>query len=209
MNHRRRRLLQAALGAAGFGAVSAHAALLPTPEQTEGPFYPWRMPLDRDNDLVRIAGRGSPAVGEITHLTGRVLDTRGNLVAGARVEIWQCDAHGFYHHVDDRERARRDSGFQGFGETMSAADGSYRFRTIKPAPYPGRTPHIHFKVSVRSGPALTTQLYVRGDRRNRSDFLFRHLSEEEQERVQAEFAPWDGDDQASLMARFDPVVQAE
>lgn len=198
----RRRCLLA--GAAALLAPQAHAALLATPHQTEGPFYPWKLPLDRDNDLLRIGGSGATARGEIAHLSGRVLDASGQPLVGARVEIWQCDANGHYHHVDDRDPDGRDPHFQGYGHTQTAPDGGYRFRTIKPVPYPGRTPHIHFK--VRAGTReLSTQLYVRDDPRNARDFLFRSLDEDERERVQARFVTVDPAE-AGWVARFDLVL---
>src|SRR4026209_2492106 len=90
---RRRFIIRAATGA--FLLMSAEAfadELLRTPQLTEGPYYPDRLPLDTDNDLIIIGKNTTPAVGEITHLTGRVVDARGNPVKSATVEIWQCDA---------------------------------------------------------------------------------------------------------------------
>ena len=101
-------------------------------------------------------------------------DSAGKAVAGARVEIWQCDWHGIYLHPRDGQQNRRDTGFQGFGATLTAADGGYRFRTIKPVPYPGRTPHIHFKIKA-GGRELTTQMYVAGDPANQRDGIYRSL----------------------------------
>lgn len=140
------------VGAAALVAVArdraALAALTATPQQTTGPFYPIELPLDRDNDLARVTGAAAPAQGQITHVLGRVLDREERPIAGARIEIWQCNAFGRYHHPRDTRDAPLDPGFQGYGETVSAADGGYRFRTIKPVSYPGRTPHIHFAVTA-------------------------------------------------------------
>ncbi|PLX45679.1 MAG: protocatechuate 3,4-dioxygenase, partial [Hyphomicrobiales bacterium] len=119
----------------------------PTPAATEGPFYPspdMRL-KDTDNDLVKIEGAVREAGGEVIFLTGRVLSRSGQPLEGARVEIWQCDVNRRYLHRGDHGAAR-DGGFQGFGHDITGADGSYRFRTIMPVPYPGRTPHIHVKV---------------------------------------------------------------
>jgi Dioxygenase len=148
----RRRMLEFfAGGAAGYSfwrAVKA-AILPPTPPQTAGPFYPLRFPPDSDNDLVQITGRAGTAKGTITYITGRVLDTAGRAVTSARVEIWQCDATGRYHYVNDGRSDRPlDENFQGYGQTLTDDAGGYRFRTIRPVPYPGRTPHIHFAVSA-------------------------------------------------------------
>lgn len=204
MDRDRRTLVLAAAGGLGAALFPAQAALLVTPRQTEGPFYPWRLPLDTDNDLVRMAGRKDLARGELTHLVGRVLDTGGTPLRGAVVEIWQCDAQGHYHHVDDRDPAGRDPNFQGYGRTLTSADGNYRFRTIRPTPYPGRTPHIHIKVRSE-GREHATQLYVHGEAGNARDFLFKSMSEAEPERVQARFEPVN-DAQAQLAARFDLVM---
>lgn len=161
----------------------AAAALVPTPRQTRGPFYPLTLPLDRDNDLVRVAGVAQPALGTVTHVAGRVLDLNGRPVPGARVEIWQCDANGRYHHPGDRNSAPEDSGFQGYGETSTDADGAYRFRTIKPVPYPGRTAHIHFAISGTGFDPLVTQMYVAGEPRNGSDGLLNRIDPTARERV--------------------------
>src|SRR5205823_7986622 len=117
-----------------------------TPPLTEGPFYPDRLPLDTDNDLIIVSNAITPAVGEITHLTGRVLGLDGVPVRGAVVEIWQVDSKGVYIHSADSGHRQRDTHFQGFGRCPTGAKGEYAFRTIKPVPYTGRTPHIHVKV---------------------------------------------------------------
>jgi protocatechuate 3,4-dioxygenase beta subunit len=120
-----------------------HAAgLVLTPRQTEGPFYPVELPTDRDSDLVRVTGADAQAMGQVAHVMGRVLDPRGRPVPGALVEIWQCDANGRYLHPGDRG-GPRDLRFQGYGQALTEAGGGYHFRTIRPVPYPGRTPHIH------------------------------------------------------------------
>ncbi len=150
------------------------ASTLPTPRATEGPFYPTTLPLDSDNDLVSVTGQQAKARGTIAHISGRVLDSAGKPVGNARVEIWQCDWQGIYLHPRDGGQNRRDTGFQGFGATTTASDGSYRFRTIKPVLYSGRTPHIHFKV-MAGNRELTTQMYVAGEPGNERDFLYRNL----------------------------------
>jgi protocatechuate 3,4-dioxygenase beta subunit len=176
MTHLSRRTLAAALVAAPFcwtGARAQPAAPRKlTPQQTEGPFYPVALPQDMDADLLhngnRQYTRGQPA-----WVDGVVTDVQGRPVGGAQVEIWQCDQEGHYHHPGDRGRA--DPGFQGFGRVTVGSDGRYRFRTIRPAPYSGRTPHIHVKVRLDRRELLTTQLYVEGDPNNERDFLWRHL----------------------------------
>jgi protocatechuate 3,4-dioxygenase, beta subunit len=165
----RRGLLICAAALAGIESRAALAALLATPAQTPGPFYPKTLPLDVDNDLVRVAGHTRDAAGTITHLFGRVLDTDGRAIANAQIEIWQCDSRGHYHHVDDGDVLQLDPDFQGYGKTLSAGDGSYRFRTIRPVAYPGRTPHIHVAIATASGRRLVTQMYVAGEALNDRD----------------------------------------
>jgi protocatechuate 3,4-dioxygenase beta subunit len=170
----RRRMLEiVAGGAAGYflmGAPKANTLLPLTPPQTAGPFYPRWFPADSDNDLVQVTGHAGIANGTITHLNGRVLDEAGRAVSGARVEIWQCDATGRYHYVDDgRGDPPLDENFQGYGQAVTDAGGGYRFRTIRPVPYPGRTPHIHFAVSVPGFPRFITQMYVAGEPLNERD----------------------------------------
>ena len=173
----------------------------PTPAQTEGPFDPDRLPADQDGDLLRNGtlryGGGQPAWVE-----GRVSDLDGRPVAGAQVEIWQCDEGGRYHHSGDGNRA--DPAFQGFGKLTLGKDGGYRFRTLKPAPYSGRTPHIHVKVKLDGQELLTTQFYVQGDPGNARDGLWRRLGEEGQAALTRPFVS--GPD--GLQALYPVTVQA-
>ena len=170
----RRRMLEVfAASAAGLSLLRSRveaAVLPPTPEQTAGPFYPQWFPADTDNDLIHVAGRSGTAKGTVTQIGGRVLDPDGRPVAGARVEIWQCDANGRYHNVgDDRAGPPLDENFQGYGQTTTGGEGGYHFRTIRPVPYPGRTPHVHFAVSRAGLPRFTTQMYVAGEPGNERD----------------------------------------
>jgi protocatechuate 3,4-dioxygenase beta subunit len=167
-SNRRVFLSSLALGAAYFttrGLFAEELARIRTPPQTEGPFYPNKLPLDTDNDLLVINDAITPAVGEITHLTGRILDAKGQPVRNALVEIWQCDGKGVYIHTRDsgRKEEQRDKNFQGFGRFLTGSRGEYYFRTIKPVPYPGRTPHIHFKIKRGGKELLTTQCYIKGE----------------------------------------------
>ncbi len=163
---------------AGFAGAILTAAplagaqqLLATPRQSKGPFYPVELPADRDADLMRIGMAPALARGEMTHLSGRVFDAGGKLAGGVRVEIWQCDANGRYHHPGDRGATPLDANFQGFGATQTDASGNYAFRTIKPVPYPGRTPHIHFRLIGANLPEFVTQMYIAGHPGNDSDGL--------------------------------------
>ena len=185
----------------------AWAALTPTPGQTEGPFYPLTLPLDADADLATVAGRAGPAKGVITHVLGRVLDLRGRAISGARVEIWQCDAFGHYHHPRDGGGA--DPNFQGYGAVDTDAEGSYRFRTIRPVPYPGRTPHIHFALSGRGFDRFTTQMYVAGEPLNDRDFVLSSIRDPAaRQRVIVALRPADTIETGALLGQFDIVVGA-
>jgi protocatechuate 3,4-dioxygenase, beta subunit len=172
----RRRLLEASLaGAAVFGLPGvlralAAGALIPTPRQTPGPFYPLSYPADSDNDLVHVAGHAESAKGTVTRVAGRILDSAGRPLSGSRVEIWQCDANGRYHNVRDGGGERLpDDNFQGFGRTVTDDQGGYSFVTIRPVPYPGRTPHIHFAVAAPGLSPFVTQMYVAGEPQNDRD----------------------------------------
>lgn len=180
-------LLGASAAALGLGPWPAWAALTPTPRQSAGPFYPETLPLDDDNDLVVVKGQPRPAKGEVVHVWGRVVDENGRPLAGERVEIWQCDALGVYHHPAAGGGA--DPGFQGFGHTVTAADGGYRFRTIKPVPYTGRVPHIHFAVRGPRVQNFTTQLYLADHPDNERDFIFRRIDPKARAGVLVQFQP--------------------
>ncbi len=200
----------ATVGAFGIFAPGAFAEdLVRTPNQTEGPFYPNKLPLDTDNDLLVINEGISPAVGEVTHLGGRVVDAKGNPLRNALVEIWQCDANGVYLHTRDSDvkQDRQDKNFQGFGRFLTGSSGEYYFRTIKPVPYPGRTPHIHFKVKHRGKELLTTQCYIKGHAGNERDFIFRQtMAEKSHEALLVDFVPISESKIGELAARFDIVL---
>ena len=171
----------------GFGQTPAARAYLPTPSQTEGPFYPDEALQDTDFDLLR-NGNASYAMGQPAWVGGVVTDLQGRPVAGAAVEIWQCDHDGVYRQSQSSGRAgNKMMVFQGFGKVAVGADGRYKFRTIKPVPYPGRTPHIHFCVKLGGRELLTTQLYVRGEPANSRDALLRRLSSEQRGMLDASF----------------------
>jgi protocatechuate 3,4-dioxygenase beta subunit len=203
----RRQAVAAAAAAALMPWSQSWAALTATPRQSAGPFYPESEPLEADADLATVAGASGPPKGTITHVVGRVVDTGGRPVSGARVEIWQCDAFGRYHHRLDGGGA--DPNFQGFGFTETTADGGYRFRTIRPVPYPGRTPHIHFAVIAPGAPRLTTQMYVEGEPLNDRDFILSRISDpKERASVIVPLVPAPEMEPASLIARFDIVLTA-
>jgi protocatechuate 3,4-dioxygenase, beta subunit len=199
-----------ALGAAAFttpGLFAEELELVRTPRQTEGPFYPDRLPLDTDNDLLVINDAITPAVGEVTHLGGRILDAKGLPVRNALVEIWQVDSKGAYLHSRSGNRQERDANFQGFGRFLTGSGGEYYFRTIKPVPYPGRTPHIHFKIKKGGKELLTTQCYVKGEPHNEKDGVYRGIRDPKaRESVTIDFAPLEGSRIGELTARFDIVL---
>jgi protocatechuate 3,4-dioxygenase beta subunit len=183
------------------------AQRLLTPAQTLGPFYPDQLPLDRDNDLLQAEGHAELAEGIRVQLHGRILDARGVPLEGALVEIWQVDARGIYLHSRGGDRARRDGNFQGYGRFTTAADGRYRFRTIRPVAYPGRTPHIHFAVTLPGQPRFATQCYIRGEPRNQRDGLLNAIREPAlRELLVVPFVPVAGAREPEQVARFDIVL---
>jgi protocatechuate 3,4-dioxygenase beta subunit len=198
------------LGAAAFttpGLFAEELARVRTPRQTEGPFYPDKLPLDTDNDLLIINDSITPAVGKITHLGGKILDAKGNPVRNAVVEIWQVDSKGAYIHSGSNNRDKRDKNFQGFGRFLTGSSGEYYFRTVKPVPYPGRTPHIHFKVRKGSKELLTTQCYIKGEAGNKKDFILQSIRDAKaRASVIVDFAPLKGSKIGELTAQFDIVL---
>ena len=214
----RREMLRTTIG--GLGAMLAGPSLFfmetrgafaeeltRTPAQTEGPFYPRNLPLDTDNDLLIINDAITPAVGEITHLSGRILDANGDPIRNAHVEIWQVDNNGAYLHEGTANAESRDKNFQGFGRFLTGSTGEYYFRTIKPVPYPGRTPHIHF--GVNAGKAeLVTQMYVAGEPQNDRDFLYRRLRDRRaRAAVTVRLDPANGIEADALAGTFDIVMR--
>ena len=205
---RRRFLRNFSLGAAGLWVPGAFAeALTLTPKQTEGPFYPVDLPLDTDNDLIILNDGLTPAPGSVTHLSGRVTDAKGEPIRNALVEIWQVDHHGVYLHKGSDGGAKRDANFQGFGRFLTGSTGEYYFRTIKPVAYPGRTPHIHVAVKLKGRPKWTTQCYIKGEKQNDTDGVFRGIQDERQRSsVIVDFLPLPGVATGELAARFDIVM---
>lgn len=209
----RRRFLTR-IAAAGWmlaapGVFAEQLAL--TPDQGEGPFYPDKLPLDTDNDLLILNDRVTPAVGEITHLTGRILDATGAPVRNATVEIWQVDSKGVYIHTESPGREKLDGNFQGFGRFLTGSNGEYYFRTIKPVVYGDpsfvRAPHIHYAVNAKGRERFTTQCYVKGHPQNEKDGLLRGITDEAaRASIQIDFAPIKESKIGELAARFDIVL---
>lgn len=205
---RRRVLHSFLLGAGGLFVPEAFAeALTLTPPQTEGPYYPDHLPLDQDNDLVRIQGRQKNALGQVAEFGGRLLNADGKSMEGATVEIWQADDNGCYIHSRGVQRGKeRDELFQGYGKISTNAKGEYRFRTIIPGLYTGRTRHWHVAVVKGSKRLLTTQLYIAGEPQNEKDGLLKRIQDEAQRlSVIREFKPG-GEDGKTLVGAWDIVL---
>jgi protocatechuate 3,4-dioxygenase beta subunit len=212
----RRRLLRsggAAVAALAWPALAlAQRTVAP---MTDGPFYPpraWREQWpDWDADLSRVQrdGRSLQARGEHLGLVLQLADAKGRRIDGAEVEIWQCDALAVYHHPGVRRVAGQyDEGFQGFGAGRADADGSLRFRTIKPVPYPGRTPHIHIKLRHASFGEVTSQLFIAGDPGNARDFLWRAVDGADRSMLEMQLQPAPADSGLRWVARQTLVLPA-
>lgn len=201
------------LGGMAAGAAALYVPgvmaeeLVRTPAQTEGPFYPDKLPLDTDNDLIVINDQLTPSVGTITWLSGRLLDMAGNPIRNATIEIWQCDNNGAYLHSGTNNADKRDTNFQGFGRFLTGSTGEYLFRTIRPVAYPGRSPHIHVCVKMKGKKEFVTQCYVKGDPGNERDGIWRSLRDPKQrDAVTVDFAPIKESKLGELAAKFDIVL---
>jgi protocatechuate 3,4-dioxygenase, beta subunit len=207
------RSLGASAGVALFdmpGLFAQALTLKPTASTTEGPFYPDRMPLDTDNDLLAINDAITPAVGAVTHPTGRVLTATGQPIRNAFVEIWQVDSTGSYVHAKGRQPTGHDANFQGYGRFLTDSKGQYYFRTIKPISYTligiFRTAHIHFAVSRNGNRVLTTQLLVKGLPENARDGIVKRVDAKALDTLLVAFNPIRGSKIGELAATFDLVL---
>ena len=182
-------------------------ALSLTPHQTEGPFYPDKMPLDTDNDLIILNDSLTPAVGTVAYLSGKVTDIKGNPLRNTLVEIWQVDNNGVYLHTRGGSRSKLDSNFQGYGRFLTDSKGKYFFRTLKPSPYSGRTPHIHMAVSAKGEKKFTTQCYIKGEPRNQKDFILKRVKDlKARESLIVPFKKVNGTKTGEVAAKFDIVL---
>jgi protocatechuate 3,4-dioxygenase beta subunit len=176
----------------------------------EGPYYPDKLPLDTDNDLLILNDAITPAVGEITHLTGRILSTSGEPVRNAFIEIWQVDNTGSYVHTQGRQAAGNDKNFQGYGRFLTDVKGQYYFRTIKPVEYTlqgsFRTAHIHVAISKSGRRIFTTQLLVAGHPANARDNLVQRMDAQALKTLITEFPKLPGSKLGELTANFDIVL---
>jgi protocatechuate 3,4-dioxygenase beta subunit len=187
----------------------------PIAPMTDGPFYPpraWREQWpDQDADLSRVQrdGAGLVARGEHLGLELQVVDTAGRPIDDAEVEIWQCDALAVYRHPGVRSaEGLFDPGFQGWGAARSGRGGGLRFRTIRPVPYPGRTPHIHVKLRHPSFGEATSQLFVADDPGNARDFLWRALDPVDRRALEMVLQPAPADSGLRWQVRHALVVPA-
>lgn len=206
MNTRRHFLGSLAATAAFFTVPGAFAeALMQTPAVGFGPFYPDHLPLDTDNDLILINDSLTPAIGEITYVSGRILGPSGEPIRNAMVEIWEADTNGIYiHSGSGGDKARADKNFQGYGRFLTGSTGEYLFRTIKPVAYTGRCPHIHFAVKIPGHDKWTTELHIQGDPKNEKDGVTRNVKNPEL--LCAEFVPIPGAKAGELSAKHDLIL---
>lgn len=205
----RRRLLRSlALATAGFSTHEALAeAMLLTPRQTEGPYYPDHLPLDQDSDLLHVQGDNATAQGTVTSFGGRLLDATGHPINGGEIQLWQADTNGCYIHSKGVQRGKeRDAHFQGFGKVTTNEKGEYRFRTVLPGLYTGRTRHYHIAVLKNGKRMLTTQLYIAGEPANTKDGILKSIKDEAQRlSVIREFKPVSAESK-ELVAVWDIVM---
>jgi protocatechuate 3,4-dioxygenase beta subunit len=212
----RRRFLQSLGAGAGMalftrrGLFAETLKLKPTASTTEGPFYPDKMPLDTDNDLLIINDSITPAVGEVTYLTGRVLTTTAQPIKNAFVEIWQVDSTASYVHTKGRQPTGNDQNFQGYGRFLTDSKGQYYFRTIKPISYTlmgaFRTAHIHFAISKNGKRIFTTQLLVKGLPENARDGVVKNIDPKALDTLLVDFTPIAPSKIGELAANFDLVL---
>jgi protocatechuate 3,4-dioxygenase, beta subunit len=206
---RRAFLTALTLGSAGLFAPGVFAEELErTFSVEEGPFYPDQLPLDTDNDLIVVNDSLTPAIGEVTHLSGRLLDAKGDPIKNALIEIWQVDSTGVYLRDRPAHPGKFDSHFQGFGRFLTGSTGEYYFRTIRPIAYEQRpAPHVHFAVKVKGKEKWTTQLFVKGDPGNAQDQVYKRITEQKaRNTVTVDFLSVKGSRVGELAAKFDMVM---
>ena len=219
---RRRFFRSMAIASAGFTLPGYLAeALTISPTVTQGPYYPLanNIPLDKDNDLVQVNDNLTIAAGVVTYVTGRVLDSSGNPIRGALVELWHADREGDYLYSTSATRnAACDPNFAGFGQFLTGASGAFKFRTIKAGLYNGRTRHYHWGVTIPGQlTRITTQtgwnevaLDLNGNRwttQNSNDNVFSTVSDATQRAsMLPDFTPVPGTTTGEEQTNWDYVV---
>ncbi len=188
LKERRNFIILGSLAAATQAFAQLKGVCAPIVQQPEGPFYPVKDQVDKDNDLIIVKGARAQAAGQIILVQGNVTDQNCQPVAGVLVEIWQACATGKYNHPSDPNTAKLDPNFQYWGKAVTDAKGVYGFRTIVPGAYPAdktwmRPPHIHFKVQKLGYHELITQMYFAGAKYNETDLILKRLPLAEQKRV--------------------------
>jgi protocatechuate 3,4-dioxygenase beta subunit len=196
------------VGTATLAAPGAFAQALATAVTGDGPYYPNRLPLDTDNDLLIVNDGLTRAVGEIAHLTGRLFAENGTPVRNAFIEIWQSDVNGSYIHTQGRNDGKVDANFQGYGRFLTDAEGRYYFRTIKPVPYTlqgqFRAPHIHVAVSKAGRRIMATQALVKGHEANARDLITQRIKDPNLlATLLVDYHPLPGSSLGELTANFD------
>ena len=144
-----------------------------TPQQSKGPFY--KVPSKIFNNDMTNNGK---AIGKKIKVYGKILDNKCKPITNAILDIWQANSFGKYNHQADLSESRKDNDFYGYMRLLSNEKGEYNFNTILPGSYKvskdlTRTPHIHFKVTSKQK-QLTTQMYFKGNKMNKNDFLFKN-----------------------------------
>jgi protocatechuate 3,4-dioxygenase beta subunit len=203
----RRQLLTGLAALASASAVCAREPLTRrgTPQLTTGPFFPLNRPTDQDWDLTRVAGGTGVAQGVIMELRGRITTETGKPVANARLDVWQTNGLGRYHHPSDETGKPLDPNFQGSAVIHSDDQGDYRLRTVMPLPYERRQRHIHFDVRGEKR-MLITQMFFPGEP-NERDTLYPALqSEALQKAVTAQLL---GEDAGLKLFRWNIVLAGE
>ena len=181
-----------------------------TPSTILGPYYPVIRPVERDTDLTRLRGHRLGAKGQVIHVTGRVLNQRGEPLRGAQVELWQANAAGRYNHPSDPNPAALDPNFQGYAVQLTDREGRFRFTTIKPGPYPfeagTRAPHLHFQVTGQAERRVT-QMFFAGEALNPQDQVLQAVPRRRESLV-ADLLPAPRDeDPATRLVRWDIVLR--
>lgn len=178
----RRTFASAGLASAGLIWATGARALAdrpPTAESAMGPFYPTIQPADADADLTWVKGGSARAAGQVIEVSGRVLDTRGNPIPGATLELWQANAAGRYDHPSDISKAPLDANFQGYATLRSDSAGEWRIVTVKPGGYDSpigrRPPHIHFDLRGPKSRNIAQLYFPEEAAGNAADRLYKAL----------------------------------